>query len=379
MYSYSRTKGIYGGASIEGSVIVERSDANAKAYGFSVTAKDLCSFCIPTLMDGTLMLCTTVSGRVDPPDFAAHLIQTLSLRTGIENNWIAPDSDDDVAQPAHSANQPYSFGSSYATGGQGGRTKSRKNSYVAGGSGQNTPTRYEEGDTMGGSDYGNSYKKDERSRSSSLSGLANKLGRLGSNINRSPSPASPSSVTTPSSYPANTPVNANGSRSRSGSILRGISLPSFVGGSADKKSTTVTSSAEIYNETPDDVSKSYGAGMIKDHSSSAKFRETFVQEESSDFDSDDEPASKRYESRTPPAKKFPDYSPPANSCSNTSPFDDSAVVKEKPRKLIREGERNHAMKSKDRSSAAAMLTKPWDSEEDLMANGSSFLLPPPSS
>lgn len=43
MYSYSRTKGIYGGASIEGSVIVERSDTNAKAYGFSVSAKELCS------------------------------------------------------------------------------------------------------------------------------------------------------------------------------------------------------------------------------------------------------------------------------------------------------------------------------------------------
>lgn len=33
MYSYSRTKGLFGGASIEGSVLVERSDANAKAYG----------------------------------------------------------------------------------------------------------------------------------------------------------------------------------------------------------------------------------------------------------------------------------------------------------------------------------------------------------
>lgn len=32
MYSYSRTKGLFGGASLEGSLIVERSDANAKAY-----------------------------------------------------------------------------------------------------------------------------------------------------------------------------------------------------------------------------------------------------------------------------------------------------------------------------------------------------------
>lgn len=41
MYSYSRTRGLFGGVSIEGSVIVERSDANSKAYGRNVTAKQL--------------------------------------------------------------------------------------------------------------------------------------------------------------------------------------------------------------------------------------------------------------------------------------------------------------------------------------------------
>ena len=311
-----------------------------------------------------------MSGVVEPPDFAAHLISTLSLRTGIESNWIVPDSDDDVARPSHASNspQPYSFGSSYATGGQGGKIKSRKNSLVAGGSGQNSPSNGDDGEYYaGGSDYGNP-KKDERSRSGSLSGLANKLGRLGKD--RSPSPASPSSVTTPSSYPANTAVNSNGSRSRSGSILRGISLPSF--GSGDKKSTTVTSSAEIYNETPDDVSKSYGAGMIKEYSSSSNFRQTFVREESSG--SEDEPDRRRYGATTPPTRKFSDYSPRASSPQNEiSPFDDSAYVREKPRKLVREGDRGHAMKSKDRSSAVAMLTKPWDSNEDLAADRSSFL------
>ena len=41
MYSYSRTKGLFGGISVEGSVVVERSDANAKAYGADVSAKQL--------------------------------------------------------------------------------------------------------------------------------------------------------------------------------------------------------------------------------------------------------------------------------------------------------------------------------------------------
>ncbi|GAA5873571.1 hypothetical protein JCM3774_000053 [Rhodotorula dairenensis] len=65
MYSYSRTKGLFGGASIEGSVLVERSDANAKAYGFNVTAAQL------------------LSGSIDPPDWAYSLITTISnLATG---------------------------------------------------------------------------------------------------------------------------------------------------------------------------------------------------------------------------------------------------------------------------------------------------------
>ncbi|GJN88218.1 hypothetical protein Rhopal_001183-T1 [Rhodotorula paludigena] len=60
MYSYSRTKGLFGGASIEGSVIVERSDANAKAYGSDVTVTQL------------------LSGHVDPPQWALPLISSIS-------------------------------------------------------------------------------------------------------------------------------------------------------------------------------------------------------------------------------------------------------------------------------------------------------------
>ncbi|GAA5828129.1 hypothetical protein JCM3770_001800, partial [Rhodotorula araucariae] len=60
MYSYSRTKGLFGGASVEGSIIVERSDANAKAYGYNVTVTQL------------------LSGAVDPPQWAMPLINTIS-------------------------------------------------------------------------------------------------------------------------------------------------------------------------------------------------------------------------------------------------------------------------------------------------------------
>ncbi|ORY90841.1 hypothetical protein BCR35DRAFT_274858 [Leucosporidium creatinivorum] len=96
MYSYSRTKGLFGGASIEGSVIVERQDANAKAYGYNVTAKQL------------------LSGQVEVPGFADILVDTISRRSGGAENWT-PGDDDDEIRPDPSAG--YSFGSQFASGG----------------------------------------------------------------------------------------------------------------------------------------------------------------------------------------------------------------------------------------------------------------------
>jgi len=83
MYSYSKTKGLFGGVSVEGSVIVERQDANALAYGTDVSVKSL------------------LSGNVAPPDWASPLYQTLDSCTGFRGNskWV-----DDMP-----ANQGYAF------------------------------------------------------------------------------------------------------------------------------------------------------------------------------------------------------------------------------------------------------------------------------
>ncbi|KAG8961128.1 hypothetical protein FRC00_013150 [Tulasnella sp. 408] len=64
MYSYSKTKGLFGGVSIEGSIIVERQDANAIAYQSDVTAKQL------------------LSGTIPPPHWADGLIQILTQTVG---------------------------------------------------------------------------------------------------------------------------------------------------------------------------------------------------------------------------------------------------------------------------------------------------------
>ncbi|GAA5887854.1 hypothetical protein JCM16303_007360 [Sporobolomyces ruberrimus] len=125
MFSYSRSKGLFGGASIEGSIIVERSDANSKAYGHNVTAKQL------------------LSGAVELPRWAEELGDTIKRRSGKDNRipgWIEDgdeigrrdgrdewDEDeeeegrevfrDDGLTPREYGEKGYSFGSQYASGG----------------------------------------------------------------------------------------------------------------------------------------------------------------------------------------------------------------------------------------------------------------------
>ncbi|GJJ09572.1 hypothetical protein Clacol_003795 [Clathrus columnatus] len=88
MYSYSQTRGLFGGVSIEGSVIVERQDANASAYGPSVTCKML------------------LNGAIRAPSWADELHRTLEACTGLPGGrtWIA-DSPNGIEA------QKYVFGS----------------------------------------------------------------------------------------------------------------------------------------------------------------------------------------------------------------------------------------------------------------------------
>lgn len=63
MYSYSKTKGLFGGVSVEGSVIVERQDANRIAYGGNPSVKQI------------------LSGTFDPPEWSYVLINELERCT----------------------------------------------------------------------------------------------------------------------------------------------------------------------------------------------------------------------------------------------------------------------------------------------------------
>ena len=62
LFSYSKTKGLFAGVSLEGSAIVERRDANEKLYGQRYTASQL------------------MEGSVRPPPAAASLMNVLNSR-----------------------------------------------------------------------------------------------------------------------------------------------------------------------------------------------------------------------------------------------------------------------------------------------------------
>jgi SH3 domain-containing YSC84-like protein 1 len=62
IFSYSKTKGLFAGVSLEGSAIIERKDANAKLYGRQISAREL------------------LSGSEQPPPQASPLLNILNSR-----------------------------------------------------------------------------------------------------------------------------------------------------------------------------------------------------------------------------------------------------------------------------------------------------------
>ncbi|KAH7381372.1 hypothetical protein DE146DRAFT_284088 [Phaeosphaeria sp. MPI-PUGE-AT-0046c] len=74
IFSYSKTKGLFAGVSLEGSGIIERRDANEKLYGRRWTAREL------------------LSGQVPPPPAAEPLLRVLNSRvfSGVGGSMNSP-------------------------------------------------------------------------------------------------------------------------------------------------------------------------------------------------------------------------------------------------------------------------------------------------
>lgn len=73
VFSYSKTKGLFAGVSLEGSMLVERKDANEKLYSSRVSARQL------------------LSGSIRPPPSAAPLMGILNSRAFAGNNRMYGD------------------------------------------------------------------------------------------------------------------------------------------------------------------------------------------------------------------------------------------------------------------------------------------------
>lgn len=87
VYSYSKTRGLFAGVSLEGSVIVERFDANKKMYGGKVKPRDL------------------LNGTIPPPESAQELYRALELKTHSSggSNGRFRYTDDDASVNSESA------------------------------------------------------------------------------------------------------------------------------------------------------------------------------------------------------------------------------------------------------------------------------------
>jgi SH3 domain-containing YSC84-like protein 1 len=111
IFSYSKTKGLFAGVSLEGSVLIERRDANKKFYNAPVTAKQL------------------LTGQVPAPPAADSLYRVLNTRA-FSGDYAQGDSiyndipvyedgddhlDDEPTSPSNSRNRAGSLGRSRGT------------------------------------------------------------------------------------------------------------------------------------------------------------------------------------------------------------------------------------------------------------------------
>jgi len=70
MFSYSKSKGLFAGISLEGTALIERKDANRDFYGSPVPARDI------------------LSGRVPPPEVASRLYEIIEAAEGVDETGV---------------------------------------------------------------------------------------------------------------------------------------------------------------------------------------------------------------------------------------------------------------------------------------------------
>jgi len=70
MFSYSKSKGLFAGLSLEGTALIERKDANRDFYGSSIPARDI------------------LGGRVPPPEIASQMYEVIEAAEGLDESGL---------------------------------------------------------------------------------------------------------------------------------------------------------------------------------------------------------------------------------------------------------------------------------------------------
>lgn len=102
MFSYSRSKGLFAGLSLEGTVLVERKDANREFYGQPIPAADL------------------LSGKVPAPEAASAMYEVVEAAEAVDETGVPQQSYVPGVNPGDNRpvglQEAYDIGSGLAAG-----------------------------------------------------------------------------------------------------------------------------------------------------------------------------------------------------------------------------------------------------------------------
>ncbi|KZS92887.1 DUF500-domain-containing protein [Sistotremastrum niveocremeum HHB9708] len=85
MFSYSKSKGLFAGVSLEGTVLIERKDTNRDFYGSPIPARDI------------------LGGRVPPPEIASKLYEIIEAAEGLDESGLPQEAYIPTATGEHIA------------------------------------------------------------------------------------------------------------------------------------------------------------------------------------------------------------------------------------------------------------------------------------
>jgi len=108
MFSYSRSKGLFAGLTLDGTILVERKDANRDFYGSNISATDI------------------LTGRVPPPEIASAMYDIIEAAEGLDETGLPAEGYVPTPSGAHApvppASQGYEIGEQHPPGSAGHHT-----------------------------------------------------------------------------------------------------------------------------------------------------------------------------------------------------------------------------------------------------------------